>query len=64
MKFLLQVIDQPSNYKFGKETGEWLWGGGGTLVVLATELTIILIFRCVTEAQGEALTLSKVTQIV
>lgn len=37
--------DHESKHKSGKEMGEWLLGGGRTLVVLATELIIILLFR-------------------
>lgn len=52
-----------SSHKSGKEMGEWLLGGGRALVVLATELTIILLFRRGTVAQREA-NLLKVTQVI
>ena len=37
--------DRESTHKSGKEMGEWLLDGGRTLVDLATELIIILLFR-------------------
>lgn len=52
-----------SSHKSGKEMGERLLGGGRALVVPATELTIILLFRRGTVAQREA-NLLKVTQVI